>query len=145
MVDCGGPTWTATQFPPRTLRWTKSIARRAMGLFGDIIDAVEDALGDLLNDIENAILTGAKIAGTVVMDVGLPIKFIVDGVAYELGQLIGINMRSLTIAEQSIVRHVFGNTVPVQNILVTNIGGVDGRAFTIPGSMIPSLIWIIPV
>jgi hypothetical protein len=66
-------------------------------------------------------------------------------VAYELFDLIGIHMRSLTVAEQNVLKGVFVNTVPVDKIIVTSIPGKDNRPFTIPGSLVISLSPFIPL
>jgi hypothetical protein len=119
-----------------------------MSLWDDVVDAVEgalDTLSDVVSAIADAVKSGAKIAGTVLAPVGDAIKYVVNGVAYELGDLVGIHMRSLTQAERDVLRNVFQGSLPVDKILVTSIPGKDGRAFTIPGSMVVALAPIIPV
>jgi hypothetical protein len=115
-----------------------------MGWFDDVVNTVEGAVKDVGKAIADAVRTGRKVLGKVVDEVGAPIKFVVDGVAHELGKLLGIHMRSLTYAERQVLRGVFHQSLPVDRILLTSIPGKDGRAFTIPGSMVPVAALIIP-
>ncbi|HEX4132100.1 MAG TPA: hypothetical protein VHZ24_18865 [Pirellulales bacterium] len=111
-----------------------------MGLWGDIVGAVEGVLGDIIDALKD----GEDIVGDVVDVVGAPLVFVINGVAYELGNLIGINIRSLTAAERNVVKSVFKSTVPADQVLVTSISGEDGRAFTLPGTLIMDVAGIIP-
>lgn len=126
-----------------------------MGLFDDIVHGIEHAaedvgkaIGHTIEDVGKAIAkaaaTGGKVLGKVVDEIGKPVKYVVDGVAHALGDLVGIHMRSLTTKERAVLAGVFGKSLPLDRILITSIGGKDGRAFTIPGSMVPALAWVIP-
>lgn len=115
-----------------------------MSFFDDLVNDVESAFDDVESAIADAVRTGGTVLGTVVDAVGSSIKYVVDGVAYELGDLIGINMRSLTNAERGVLRGVFQNSLPVDKILVTSIPGKDGRAFTLPGTLVTAMVSIIP-
>jgi hypothetical protein len=119
-----------------------------MGLLDDIENAVEGALNDLesvVNAIEDAVKAGLQVAGDVVAPIGSAISYVVNGVVYDLYDLIGVHMRSLTWIERDIVQSVFWNSVPPDKILITSIPGKDGRPFTIPGSMVIALAPIVPV
>lgn len=119
-----------------------------MGWLDDIENAVEgalDSLGDVVSAIEDAVKSGAKIAGTVIEPIGEGIQYVVNGVAYKLADLVGIHMRKLTLSERAVLSGVFQNAVPLDKVLVTSIPGKDGRPFTIPGSMVTTLSLLIPV
>jgi hypothetical protein len=106
-----------------------------------IVHGAEDAA----RAVAKAIQAGGKILGRVEDIVGAPLRFVVGGVAHAIGDLIGIHMRSLTKDEKDLLRPVFQHTLPLDKILITSISGKDGRAFTIPGSMVVSLSALIPV
>jgi hypothetical protein len=54
-------------------------------------------------------------------------------------------VRFMSDAEYSIVSRVFADTLPYKvRILITNAAGMDGRAFTIPTSLIPAILGISP-
>ncbi len=44
-----------------------------------------------------------------------------------------IKSRPLAQPEIDVARTVFGNTIPYNNIMLTNLGGLSGRGFTAPG------------
>ncbi len=44
-----------------------------------------------------------------------------------------IDQRPIAQAEIDLARTVFGNTIPYDNVILTNLGGLSGRAFTAPG------------
>ena len=44
-----------------------------------------------------------------------------------------IDQRPIAQAEIELARTVFGNTIPYDNVILTNLGGMSGRAFTAPG------------
>jgi hypothetical protein len=115
-----------------------------MSWFDDAVNAVKGAVKDVGKAIREAVRTGGTVLGTVISDVGAPLKFVFGGVVHELGDLLGIHMRTLTYAERNVLRGVFHDSLPVNRILVTSIPGKDGRAFTIPGSMVPVLALIVP-
>jgi hypothetical protein len=119
-----------------------------VGLLDDIENAVEGALNDLedvVSAIEDAVKDGLQVAGTVLSPIGSAISYVVNGVVYDLYDLIGIHMRSLTWIERDIVQGVFWDSVPPDKILITSIPGKDGRPFTIPGSMVIALAPLVPV
>ena len=125
-----------------------------MSLFGKIVHAAEDvgkavghaaegvgkAVGHTAEDVGKAVghaaQAGAKVAGQVIDAAGMPVKFVIDGVAHVVGDITGIHMRGLTAAEKTLVKSAFGHTVPVNKILITSISGAGGRPFTVPGSMV---------
>jgi len=118
-----------------------------MGWFDDIVNDIEGALnslGDVLNAIENAVETGGQVLGTVLDPIGAGFQYVINGVAYDLFDLVGIHMRSLTNDERNAVRGVFQISVPLDKILVTSIPGKDGRPFTLPGSLVVSFSPFIP-
>jgi hypothetical protein len=55
-------------------------------------------------------------------------------------------VRLLSGAEYGVVTPVFGSTLPMRGrIYVTNAAGVDGRPFTIPTSLVSTLLGVNPV
>ncbi|MFD3458858.1 hypothetical protein ACFWVM_04040 [Nocardia fluminea] len=44
-----------------------------------------------------------------------------------------IKYRPLNNAELAVTRQVYGNSIPYDKVLITNLGGLGGRAFTAPG------------
>jgi hypothetical protein len=119
-----------------------------MSLWDDIVNDVEGALNDLesvVNAIEDAVKKGLQVAGDVVAPIGSAIGYVVNGVLYDLYDLIGIHMRSLTWIERDIVTNTFWNSVPPDKIIITSIPGKDGRAYTLPGSLVIALAPIVPV
>lgn len=62
-----------------------------------------------------------------------------------MGMQAPTKMRLVSDAEYRIVTGVFGPTLPVrQRILVTDAAGLDGRAFTIPTSLLTTVFGINP-
>ena len=58
-----------------------------------------------------------------------------------MGITIPTNIRFMNLKEYEIVSKVFGDTLPYRRrILITNGAGLEGRAFTIPTSLISTLL-----
>lgn len=111
----------------------------------DVEHAVSHAAHDAITGIRHAIRDGGKLLGKIEHVVGAPLRFVVGGIAHAIGDLIGIHMRTLTGHERSILQPIFLGTLPYDRILITSIAGKDGRAFTVPGSMVLSISALIPV
>jgi hypothetical protein len=79
--------------------------------------------------------TFGLIAGVVVFAFGGSIVMaVVAGVAVGLVTNALIKQRPMTQAEMDFVAPVFKNTLPpASQIVITNLGGLGGRAFTMPG------------
>ncbi len=111
----------------------------------DMGHTVEHAAKDAIHGIRRAIAQGGKILGKIEHVVGAPLRFVVGGIAHAIGDLIGVHMRTLSAQERAVLFPVFGSSLPYDRILLTSISGKDGRAFTVPGSMVLSISALIPV
>jgi hypothetical protein len=126
------------------MSWFSNVFKSIEHAVSNVGKAFEHAVGDAAKAVANAVRTGGKVLGKVVQVLGAPVQIVVDGIVHEIGNLTGIHVRSLTQAERNVLLSVFGNSLPVDKILLTTISGKNGRGFTIPGSMIPALSGIIP-
>jgi hypothetical protein len=62
-----------------------------------------------------------------------------------MGIALPTRMRAMSTAEYHIVSGVFGDTLPYRaRIVVTDAAGLDGRAFTIPTSLVSTLLGMAP-
>jgi hypothetical protein len=112
-----------------------------------LVDVVAGAVGTILGVI---IALGAEagklfgnlglggtfgvIAGVVVFAIGGSVVVaIVAGVAAGVVTNALINQRALSAQEAQFAGQVFGNSLPVDRIVLTNMAGLGGRAFTMPG------------
>ena len=71
-------------------------------------------------------IAGAGIGGALVLGV-------VAGVGVGLATNAMIESRPLNGQERAVAAQVFGDTLPVDDVIITNLAGVGGRAFTSPG------------
>jgi len=55
-----------------------------------------------------------------------------------------LGMRPLRPSEKAIARQVFGNSIPLERIVISSLDGLSGRPFTVPGFMLQSMSWFIP-
>jgi hypothetical protein len=111
----------------------------------EVEHTVSKAAHDAIRGIRHAIADGGRLLGKIEHVVGAPLRFVVGGIAHAVGDLIGVHMRTLTAHERATLMPIFGNTLPYNQILLTSIAGKDGRAFTIPGSMVLTASALIPV
>ncbi|MFV8050930.1 hypothetical protein [Mycobacterium sp. 48b] len=125
-------------------------------LVGDILDvaagAVGGALGVVIGATREAIdWMGATLGpGGTLGVIGGVVVFAVSavagagiGTALILGVVAGvaigavtnalIKFRPLNAAEIAFARQVFGNSLPYQDVIITNLAGLGDRAFTAPG------------
>jgi hypothetical protein len=78
--------------------------------------------------------TFGVIAGVVVFAVGGGVVLaVVAGVAVGVVTNALIKQRGLSPQEAQFAAQVFGNALPVDRIMLTNMSGLGGRAFTMPG------------
>ena len=79
-------------------------------------------------------LAGVVVAGgvLVVFGPGAIIPAIAAGAAAGIAVELTIKHRSMTGAERAFAERVFGPTLPVDRIVLTNLLGIGKRAFTIP-------------
>jgi hypothetical protein len=110
-----------------------------------VAHGVVHGVEDVGKAVANAVRTGGRILGHIENVVEAPLRFVVGGVAHAIGDLIGVHMRNLTKPEKDLLRPIFQHSLPLDRILITSISGKDGRAFTIPGSMVVVLANLIPV
>ncbi len=113
----------------------------AGGVLGTVIGVTREAIGWLGATLGPGGTIGV-IAGVVVFTVavaaGAPI-----GAAFILGVVTGvvagavtnamIKYRPMNDAEIALARRVFGDTLPYGDVILTNLAGLGGRAFTAPG------------
>ena len=111
------------------------------GTLGVIIGATREAIGWLGTTLGPGGTLGV-IGGVVVFAVtaiagagvgGALILGVVAGVAIGAVTNAMIKYRPLNDAEIALARQVFADTVPYGDVIITNLGGLGGRAFTAPG------------
>lgn len=142
-------------FAGKDYKWSGVIGTVA-DLFDDLVDAVAGAAGTALGVIIGATSeaigwlgatlgpggTIGVIAGVVVFAVAAVsgvgvidavILAVVAGVAVGAVTEALIKSRSLNDAEKSLARQVFGDFVPLDDVVITNLGGASGRGFTVKG------------
>lgn len=59
--------------------------------------------------------------------------------AFQQGGLDLLHMRYLRPQEKAVARQVFRDSVPLERVLISSLEGLNGRPFTIPGSMFMSV------
>jgi hypothetical protein len=111
------------------------------GALGVIIGATREAIGWLGSRLGPGGTLGV-IGGVVVFAVAIVAGEVIGG-ALILGVVAGvaigavtnamIKSRPLNDAEIAVARQVFGDTLPYDKVIITNLGGLGGRAFTAPG------------
>ena len=108
---------------------------------GAVIGVTREAIGWLGTTLGPGGTLGV-VAGVVVFAVGTVagagvggalILGIVAGVAVGAVTNALIEYRGLNPAEISLARQVFGDTLDYDKVVITNLGGLNGRAFTAPG------------
>jgi hypothetical protein len=126
-------------------------------LVKDIFDIGAGAIGDTLGVILGATREAIGWLGTT-LGAGGTIGVIGGVVVFAIGTLAGggvggalvlglvagvaigavtnamIKSRPINDAEIALAKQVFGETIPYQNVVLTNLGGLSGRAFTAPGA-----------
>jgi hypothetical protein len=88
------------------------------GTFGVVSGVVIFAVG-----VATGVGIGASLVTATV--VGVEIGAVLESM---------IEMRPLNDAEIAIGKSVFGDTIPYEKVMLTNLAGMGGRAFTIPGA-----------
>jgi hypothetical protein len=144
-----------TFFAGKDYKWSGAIGTVA-DLFDDLVEAVAGAAGFALGVIIGATSeaigwlgatlgpggTIGVVAGVVVFAVaaasgvgiiGAVILAVVAGVAIGAVTDALIKSRSLNDAEKAFARQVFGDSVPLDDTIITNLGGASGRGFTAKG------------
>ncbi len=102
-----------------------------------VVHGVE-AVGHEISKVGKEVIKGVKkVERVVVSDVDHVIHVVVDGVMHAVGDLIGVHMRNPTPAEWQVIQQTHRNMVPARDkIIITSVAGLQGRPFTIPGSMV---------
>ena len=107
---------------------------------GVVVGATREAIGWLGTTLGPGGTLGV-IGGVVVFAIGTVagvgagalILAVVAGVAIGAVTNALIGSRPLNDAEKALARQVFGGTLPVDDVILTNLAGLGGRAFTAPG------------
>lgn len=116
-------------------------AGAAGAALGVVIGATKEAIG-LLGATLGPGATIGVVAGTLVFAVtagtGVALGLAVTAsavVAVVACVVVGLTtqMRPLDDGEKALARQIFGDTVPVDDVILTNIGGAGGRGFTAQG------------
>lgn len=99
-----------------------------------VVIALSSEVGKIFGDLGVGAAFGV-IAGVVVFATGGgAVMAVVAGVGVGLVTNAMIQQRPLSKQEADFVDQVFGSSLPVGKIRVTNLSGLGGRAFTMPGS-----------
>jgi hypothetical protein len=135
----------AHSFEHSVSRFAHQVEHGLSNFAHEVEHTVSNAAHDAIRGIRHAIAAGGKILGKIEHGVGSALHYVVGGIAHAVGDLIGLHMRPLTAHERSILMPIFDHTLPYDRILLTSIAGKDGRAFTVPGSMVLTISALIPV
>jgi hypothetical protein len=115
-----------------------------------LLDDLGNAVGDVANDIGNVIDgIGSAVRGlfggpaAIIGLVFTAAATILTGPSYSIPIFVAsqiatkalIKQRGLNAAEIAFARNIFGNTIPYDRIILTNVGGINGRKFTIPDGL----------
>ena len=113
---------------------------RDMGKLGHDLKTVEKDLGKLANKVERALSEGAVFIARE-LGVGLSLaEQILTAMALAIGQTILV-LRPLRPHEIQTAQPVFRGTVPLNRVLISPISGTSGRPFTVPGTLIMTLMY----
>jgi len=135
-----------------------------MSIFGDIAHAigsaakgvahaVEGAVKTIAGDVEHAVKLAEHVASGFIHGVGRVLvaegTVIINAVVHGeqlFAKLIdgAIGVRPLRPDEKAVAQAVFGNTVPLNHVVIASLSGFGNRPFTVPGSMIGTLALLIP-
>jgi hypothetical protein len=136
--EWGGAVGTLVTLVHDVIEFVAGAAGTALGI---IIGVTREAIGWLNLNLGPGGTIGV-VAGVVIFAVAAPllgggaalITATVAGIA--TGAVINsqIERRYLNALEIECARQVFGNTLAYDKVILTNLGGMDGRAFTAPGA-----------
>ncbi len=110
-----------------------------MSWFSQGAQAAGQAASDLVGAVggaEHAIVSNAD-------DAWKAVRKLYDG-AIEAIMDATVGVRTLRLHERDLAKEVYKNSLPpLQNILIVSLSGIDGRAFTIPASLLAALADVI--
>ena len=110
------------------MSWLSQATQAAGQAAGDLVSAV--------SDVEHAVVGNAG-------DAWKAIKKLYDGALEAVMDATG-GVRTLRSHEKNLAKNVYKNSLPpLNNILIVSLSGIDGRAFTLPASLLATLADVI--
>ena len=99
---------------------------------GKEVDKAASAVAGAVSDAEHAVVTTAE-------DAYKAVRKLYEGVI-EMVMDATVGVRTLRMHERNLAWRVYQNSLPpLDNVLIVSLSGMDGRAFTIPASLLAPL------
>ncbi|MBL8214107.1 MAG: hypothetical protein JNK87_25525 [Bryobacterales bacterium] len=119
----------------------------AVAAVGGALAGTSDPAQDAIRAAEKALVTASKVGADIAVGIGEVIITVTETAIEIVKSLIpgAIGIRPLRPSEAALADRVFKGSVQLHRIRIVSIYGAGGRPFTIPGSMIGTLGWRVPV
>lgn len=119
----------------------------AVAALGGAVAGTSDPAQDAIRAAEKALVTASKVGADIAVGIGEVIISVTETAIEILKYLTpgAIGIRPLRPDEAALADRVFKGSVQLHRIRIVSIYGAGGRPFTIPGSMIGSLGWRVPL
>ena len=110
------------------MSWLSQAAKET----GKEVDKAASAVAGAVSDAEHAVVTTAE-------DAYKAVRKLYEGVI-EMIMDATVGVRTLRMHERNLAWRVYQNSLPpLDNVLIVSLSGMDGRAFTIPASLLAPL------
>lgn len=119
----------------------------AVAGLGGALAGASDPAQEAIKAAEKALATASKVGADIAVGIGEVIITVTETAIEILKNLIpgAIGIRPLRAHEAALADRVFKGSVQLHRIRIVSVYGVGARPFTIPGSMIGTLGWRVPV
>lgn len=119
----------------------------AVAALGGAAAGASDPAQEAIKAAEKALATASKVGADIAVGIGEVIITVTETAIAVLKNLVpgAIGIRPLRAHEAALADRVFKGSVQLQRIRIISLYGVGARPFTIPGGMLGTLGWRVPV